>query len=229
MKRSGFKWIVAVVVSMAASLGAKAQYYQIANQLFGLISPALSGSMNYRGYVEASGLAGFGDNHANFVGVSTSQGFQYSSWFFMGVGLGVDFAIVPSDDVDGPDDWDGNYPDYYNHSTSKTRAMIPVFTDFRFNFGGGRGVGVFVDLKLGATWLLGDRYLTLQHGRLSGATQFYLKPSVGLRVPVSGLNPKQAFNIGLTYQLITSNNNFYRWNGDGVTLSALGLSIAFEW
>ncbi len=219
---------MAVVVLMTASFGVRAQYYQIANQLSGLISPALSGSMNYKGYVEASGLAGFGDNHANFVGISTSQGFQYSSWFFMGVGIGVDMAIVRNDVTDKAD-WEGTYPDYYDHSSSKTRAMIPVFTDFRFNLGSGRGVGAFIDLKLGATWLLGDRYLTLQHGRLSGATQFYLKPSVGLRIPVSTVNPKQAVNIGLTYQLITSNNNYYRWDGNAVTLNALGLSIAFEW
>lgn len=228
MRKINLRSILAAAIILVTGFAARAQYYQIANQLSGLISPALSGSMNYRGYVEASGLAGFGENHANFVGISTSQGFQYSSWFFMGVGIGVDMAVVRNDVVQ-KDDWDGVYPDYYDHSSSRTRAMIPVFTDFRFNIGGSRGVGAYVDLKLGATWLLGDRYLTLQHGRLTGQTQFYLKPSVGLRIPVSATDSRHAFNVGLVYQLVTSNSNYYRWNGDGVTLNALGLSIAYEW
>ncbi len=223
-----FKWILGTVLMSCICFGARAQYYQIASQLSGLISPALSGSMNYRGFVEIAGLAGFGENHANFVGISTSQGFLYSSWFFMGVGLGVDMAIVRNDVVD-KNDWGGVYPGYYDHSTSRTKAMVPVFTDFRFNIGAGRGMGAYIDLKLGASWLLGNRYLTLQHGRLSGNTQFYLKPSVGVRIPVSDANSRQAFNVGLTYQLVTSNSNYYRWDGDGVTLNALGLSVAYEW
>ena len=228
MKRFATKLALTAVLIFSVAFGVRAQYYQIANQLSGLISPALSGSMNYKGYVEVSGLAGFGENSANFVGVSTSQGFRYSSWFFMGVGIGVDMAVVRGD-VDGRNDYTGSYPSYYDHSSSKTRAMIPVFTDFRFNIGGQTGPSAYIDLKTGATWLMGSSYLTLQHGRLSGATQFYLKPSIGVRVPVSKTDSRQAFNIGLTYQLITSNSNYYRWNSDAVTLNALGLSIAYEW
>ncbi|MDE7386722.1 MAG: hypothetical protein K2N28_06245 [Muribaculaceae bacterium] len=226
MKRIATKLALTAALIVSAAFGARAQYYQIASQLSSLISPALSGSMNYKGYVEVSGLAGLGENRANFVGISTSQGFRYSSWFFMGVGLGVDMAVVRGE-VDGKPD--GGYPPYFDHSSSKTRAMIPVFTDFRFNIGGEKGPSAYIDIKTGATWLMGSSYLTLQHSRLSGATQFYLKPSIGVRMPVSKTNPKQAFNVGLTYQLVTSNSNYYRWNSDAVTLNALGLSIAYEW
>ena len=108
-----FALAVAAVLAVGMAVPARAQYYEIANQLSGLISPALSGSMQYRGFVEASGLAGMGKNRANFLGVSTSQGFQYSSWFFMGVGMGIDVAMANQDDRYGewaPDEWNsGNW------------------------------------------------------------------------------------------------------------------------
>ena len=41
-----------------SSQNISAQYYEIANRLPGLIRPALSGSLNYKGFIEAD-LAGF--------------------------------------------------------------------------------------------------------------------------------------------------------------------------
>lgn len=99
MKRTG-KFIMAAVIAMAATASAHAQYYEIAGQLPSLISPALSGSLNYKGFVEASGTAGIGDSRANFIGVSTSQGFKYADWFFMGVGIGVDVAMAKNVNYD---------------------------------------------------------------------------------------------------------------------------------
>ncbi len=184
--------------------------------------------MNYKGYVEASGIAGLGNNRANFIGISTSQGFQYASWFFMGVGIGVDVAMT---DQSGRNDIypADNAPDYYRHSSSQTKVMLPVFSDFRFNIGGSDAMSMFVDLKIGATWLIGDSYLWLQRGRLGGGTQFYLKPSIGLRIPISTSNRRQAISFGATYQLITSNNNWTYWNDNSATLNGLGLSVSYEW
>ena len=56
---------------------------------------------------------------------------------------------------------------------------------------------------------------------------FYLKPSMGLRVPVSSKNTSQALNFGVTYQLLTSN---YWYNSrNNVTLNALGVNVSYEW
>lgn len=212
------KIIVALIISVTCVIPSHAQYYQIANQLTSLLSPALSGSLKYKGFVEAKGVAGFGDHRANFVGISTTQGFQYASWFFMGAGMGID--MVKGQDADiNPDN------NYY-HSSSSTRAMIPVFSDFRFNIPTG-SASLFIDLKLGAAWLLGNRYLQLENARLTTATQFYMVPSIGVRIPTNGKNPKQAFNIGLTYQLLTANNRYY--DSNSVTLSSLGVTLGFEW
>lgn len=53
---------------------ASAQYYEIANQIGNLITPALSGGMNYKGFVEAEYLHGLGDYQCDFACLSTVQG-----------------------------------------------------------------------------------------------------------------------------------------------------------
>ena len=218
---------LSVAAGLAAGMAvpARAQYYEIANQLPSLISPALSGSMQYRGFVEASGLAGMGKNRANFLGISTSQGFQYASWFVMGVGMGVDVAMAQQDDryvAWDPDDWEYG-------GTAKTKCMIPVFTDFRFRIGNDNSVAAVIGLKLGAAWLLGDDDLMMKTAYMSNETQFYFRPSLGVRIPVSSQNPKQAVNVAVTYQLLTSNNNYTYWHDNSVTLHNLGLTVGFEW
>lgn len=228
MVTKSLRRIIAVVVGMiifGVGQQAKAQYYEIANQLPGVISPALSGSMNYKGFIELSGVAGFGDNRANIIGVTTSQGFQYSSWFFMGAGLGVEVAMTNSDKLSS----DVGQARYREHSNSSTKVMIPVFSDFRFNFGNTGGVSFFADVKLGAIWLIGNSYLRLQEGCMTGDAQFYCKPALGVRIPVSSTNQRQAVNIGVAYELITSDNNYNYWNDNNITLNCLGVSLSFEW
>ncbi len=228
MVTKSLRRIIAVAVGMiifGVGQQAKAQYYEIANQLPGVISPALSGSMNYKGFIELSGVAGFGDNRANIIGVTTSQGFQYSSWFFMGAGLGVEVAMTNSDMLSS----DVGQARYREHSNSSTKVMIPVFSDFRFNFGNTGGVSFFADVKLGAIWLIGNSYLRLQEGCMTGDAQFYCKPALGVRIPVSSTNQRQAVNIGVAYELITSDNNYNYWNDNNITLNCLGVSLSFEW
>ena len=40
--------------------------------------------------MDVTGVAGVGNNKLNHVEISTSQGYQYNSWFYMGAGLGID-------------------------------------------------------------------------------------------------------------------------------------------
>lgn len=203
------------------TFAAKAQYYEIANQLTNLISPALSGAGSYRGYVELSGLPGFGTNRANFVELSTSQGFRYNSWFYMGAGLGVDVVRSTVSDL-------YLYDRPASTSLTQTKCMVPVFSDFRFFIGPESGISAYIDLKLGAAWLIGSGYLQLNEGYMTGGTQFYLKPSVGVRIPVRKGDTKHAFNAGLTYQLLTSNNSWLTGNGNA-TLNNIGITVAYEW
>lgn len=96
----------AAMICLSSAQEAKAQLWQATNQLQSLISPALSGSGRYKGSVELMGVAGIGSSKLNHVEISTSQGYQYTSWFYMGAGLGVDIVRssvdegLPSDNDD---------------------------------------------------------------------------------------------------------------------------------
>ncbi len=222
------KTIIALAL-LGSAATASAQYYELANQLTNMISPALSGSFSYKGFVDVDGLAGVGHNRANFIGISTTQGFQYASWFYMGAGLGLD--VVMSQAPDGPVDWPGSaWDDGYYSASGTTKVMLPIFSDFRFNIGSGtaNGISAFIDIKLGASWLLGNDYLRFDDYYMTNSAQFLLRPSIGVRIPVSAKNPKQAINIGLTYQLLTS-GSYYSYYGGSQTLNSLGASISFEW
>ena len=227
MKNKIRTMIAAAAMTLFAGGAAKAQFYEISRQLPDLISPALSGSMSYKGFVEVSGLAGFGDSRVNFLGVSTTQGFQYRSWFFMGVGIGVEAAMARQ-----PDNLEAlppeQRPDYWGHSSTSTKVMIPLYTDFRFNIGNAAKTSFFIDLKLGAAWLMGHSYLCIGDKRMGGETQFYFRPTLGMRFPLNPEKPRQAFNVGVTYGLLTANNN-YAWDTNAVTLNGIGLTVSYEW
>lgn len=210
------------VISVASFTAAHAQFYEIASQLTSLVSPALSGAGSYRGFVELSGMPGFGTNRANFVELSTTQGFRYNSWFFMGAGLGVDVARSSLGDVVA----DNGQPSYYQ--TTQTKCMIPVFSDFRFFLGPETGLSAYIDLKMGAAWFVGSKYLAMTEGYMTNGAQFYLKPSVGVRVPVSRNDGKHAFNIGLSYQLLTSNNS-WAYGNSNISLNNIGVTVSYEW
>lgn len=218
------KNILLAACLMAGATAAKAQYYEIANQIPNLISPALSGSMAYKGFVELTGIGGVGTDRANFIGLSTSQGFQYSSWFFMGAGMGIDIAMSRNNT-----DWAaGDNPRNFNGGTATTMAMLPIFSDFRFNIGTGTNALVYIDAKIGAAWFLGNDYLQLHDRSMGHGAQFFLQPSIGVRIPVNSAKPGQAVNIGVTYRLLTSDNS-YSWYDNTATLNGFGASVSFEW
>lgn len=226
----------AAMICLTSAQEAKAQLWQATNQLQSLISPALSGSGRYKGSVELMGVAGIGSSKLNHVEISTSQGYQYTSWFYMGAGLGVDIVRssvdegLPSGNDGYARGWSG-WGDSPRYGNKKTGVMIPVFTDFRFNIPTGQSAtspSLFIDLRLGATWLVGNRYIRTDDGWLSNNTNFYFRPAIGARIPVSSSNPRQAVNIGVSYLLITSDNNYWYYD-DSVTLSAIGATVSFEW
>ena len=229
MKIKALLLAAAALVPAAAS----AQYYEIANQLPQMISPVLSGSFNYKGFIEGGYSQGFGNCKANFAEISTSQGFQYANWFYMGVGLGVDVLFSDVDDGWNSGQW-GNPSDFdYNHSSRTTAVMIPLFTDFRFTIGGNPYTGkpmtrpaFFIDLKVGCSFLCSDDYIRIHNGYLTSQQYFYLKPSIGVRIPVNG-SSKQAVDIGVSYKLLTS-NYWSSWSRN-VTLNSVGVNIAYEW
>lgn len=223
MKKSLILTILAA--AGAGTAPASAQYYQLANQIPQMLQPALSGSFNYKGFVDASYVKGIGNRNADYLELTTTQGFQYASWFFMGVGAGVEVVFTNPDS--SADRWDtppGDYDPSKGHS--KTGCIIPLYSDFRFNIGSQTNTSFYIDLRLGASFLVSGDYLEIGNGFLTNSECFYFKPSVGMRVPLND-SGRQALNVGLSYQLVTS-DYWYRYSSN-ISLSSLGVSIGFEW
>lgn len=218
------KLFVLIVLVSCFPIVAKSQYYQIANQLTGLIRPALTGGSGYKGYADVSYLAGLGNRRVDFVGISTSQGFNYRSWFYMGVGIGVDIAMGHVNPQFGME----STGPYWQHGYKKTGVMVPVFTDFRFNIGSQNSTAFFIDARIGASFLMGSNYLAVADGFITNREYFYLRPSLGVRIPVAK-GGRQAMDIGLSYQLLTSNYWYNTPSPYNVTLSSLGAVVSFEW
>lgn len=223
------KWnkiLLTIALAGASVAPAAAQYSDIVNGITNTIMPAISGSGSYKGFVDAEYTQGFGTYRTNFMTLSTSQGYKFTNWFYMGAGIGVDILWSTVNDGWG-EDWADSHPDWYNHEHTSTAVMIPVFSDFRFMFGTPTSVGFFINLRVGAAFLCSDSYIQIRDGYLTSQRYFYLQPSVGLRVPVSQTNPKQAIDIGLHYRLMTS-DYWSNWQYNA-TINGLGVNVGFEW
>lgn len=219
-----------------APVTAKAQYTSIANQVASALQAPLSGSSAYKGFVEASYLKGLGNLEADFLEFTTTQGFQYNSWFYMGVGLGVQVVFThvsenfPNYDQKPGYPWYDPTPSDWNGPTRHSRTsgvMIPLYTDFRFT-PTGNDTGVYIDLRLGGDFLVGKNDLRVGDGYITNNEYFYLKPSVGTRIRTNQNNPRQALDIGVSYQLLTA-NYWGGWGTDHRVMNALGVSLGYEW
>lgn len=220
--RKSLLLLISLLGSSAAP--AWAQYYGIANQIASALQAPLSGSSRYKGFVEASYTRGLGNINADFLEFTTTQGYQYNSWFFMGVGLGA--QVVFGNTESRPETLPSPTAPGWNLSSHTTGVMIPLYTDFRFT-PWGRSTGLYLDLRAGASFLIGRDYLNIGQGYINNQEYFYFKPSLGIKVPVSKDHPDQAFDIGLSYQLLTA-NYWYGYTSSRV-LNNLGLSVGFEW
>lgn len=218
------KTIIAIIAFLAlfSSNTASAQYYEAVNALRSIISPALSGSGGYKGIVEAGYTHTLGKYNGDFVEFSTSQGYQYNNWFFMGAGLGVDVLLSTTGDNWGS----ASLPPNYRQYTTKA-VMLPLFSDFRFLIGNQSNVSFFLDLKIGCSFLLGNKCVAISDGFLTNREYFFLDPAIGIKIPVSKKKPKMGVDVGVRYKLLTS--NYWYVSNNNITLQSLGAFVGFEW
>ena len=218
------KTIVILMLFISAfSVSVNAQYYEAVNTIQSMLGPALSGSGRYKGFIEAGYTHTLSHYNGDFIEFSTSQGYQYNNWFFMGAGLGVDvlFAHKGTDWTEGV-----QMPGERKYTT--TAAMLPLFTDFRFLIGATSSASFFLDLKVGCSFLLSNKNIAIGDGYLTNKEYFFLDPAIGIRVPVSKKNSKLGFDIGVRYKLLTSNYWYNNYNSN-ITLQSLGAFVGFEW
>ena len=62
---------IALLAAGMCAQPARAQYWSAASQLQNVLSPMLSGSGAYMGFVDVTGVAGVGNNKLNHVEIST--------------------------------------------------------------------------------------------------------------------------------------------------------------
>ena len=217
------KFLSILLLAVAAlNSASQAQIYEAVNTLQSVLSPALSGSGSYKGYVDAAYSHTIGKYNGDFIQLSTSQGYQYNSWFYMGAGLGFDLLLTHKGN-----DWGEGVPPANNPKVTTTAPMLPLFADFRFLIGDTSNISFFLDLRIGCSFLLTNKVVAISKGYLTNKEYFFLNPSLGLRIPCNKNKPKQAVDVGVKYQLLTS-NYWYNYNNN-ITLQALGAFIAFEW
>ena len=205
------------------ALPASSQIYESINTLRSVISPALSGSGRYKGYVEGGYSHTLAHYNGDFIELSTSQGYQYNSWFYMGAGIGIDVLFSHPGENWGKMET----PPPGNKGYSKTAPMLPLFADFRFLIGNTSNISFFLDLKVGCSFLLTNKNIAIGDGYLTNQEYFFLNPAIGLRLPCNKKNPKQAVDVGVKYKLLTS-NYWYNYNNN-ITLQAIGAFVGFEW
>lgn len=217
------KRITVSLIVVFTTILASAQYFEAATTIPSLLSPGLSGSGAYKGFVEAGYSHTLSHYNGDFIEISTSQGYQYNSWFFMGLGIGFDMLLSHTGQ-----NWGQGMtkpPEEKNWTT--TAPMLPIFSDFRFFIGDNSKVAFFLDLKVGCSFLLSNKYVAIGDGFLTNREYFFLDPSIGVKIPVNKMKPKQAFDVGVRYKLITS--NYWYKSNNNITLQSLGAFVAFEW
>ena len=215
-----------MAVAAAIAAPAEAQVSRVAEGIRNVLTPALSGANTYKGYVTADYTQGFGTYRTNFASLTTSQGYKFTNWFYMGAGLGIDLLWSTADDTWG-NDWQGSLPGWEKNNYTTAAVMIPVFSDFRFITGTQTSPSFFFKVRVGASFLCSDSYVKIHDGYLTQREYFFLQPSVGVRIPINTTNPRQAIDIGMHYRLMTS-EYWSTWQYTAA-INGLGLNVSFEW
>ena len=181
----------------------------------------------YQGYVEAGYSHSMAGYNADMVSLQTSQGYRFNPWFYLGAGTGIDILAAHKSKTWGQG-WE-NAPGFnVNHPATGTAVLLPLFGDFKFLIGNEHSnYSFFLDLKVGCSFLLSNKYISIKDGFLTDKNYFYLDPSIGLRIPVNANNPKQAVNVSVNYKLLTS--SYWNYVSNNITLQFLGASISYEW
>lgn len=184
--------------------------------------------MDYKGFIEVGYGAGLGSFRAHQVDILTTHGVSFDDWF-IGVGTGVNLLFPNNNNLKSNSNWtSSSNRQYVNYQDNA--VFIPLYVDFKYNFGDSR-ITPFIDLKVGATFLVSENGVYINDGWMENRSSLYLSPTIGFRVPIAG---SAAFNFGVTYNLISQEYySFNYWDGptyvDGISLNSLGCRLSLEW
>lgn len=192
--------------------------------------------VGYKGFLEVGFAGGVSDHKANQLDILTTHGISAGN-FFLGLGLGVNI-LFPQDQTLKSDMISSGYweyaSDYDYYNCTDNAVLIPIYLDFKYNFGNTSNICPFIDMKIGASFLVSDQDgAYIGEGWMDKDACFYFSPTIGFRVPLS--NSRTALNIGLTYNLLSQKYRYFDdWSGreyynDGIVLHSLGARVSIEW
>ncbi len=149
----------------------------------------------YQGFLEQGNTWHFDKNMPNSISLSTTHGFYFNGHIYAGVGIGVDF--------------------------NKDRALVPIYTNVRYQFNNTKVVSPIVSMRLGS--FIGDDMGA--YGDLAFGVRFASKRDFAVSMMVAGTY----------YDKITQYYSGYDENGNYVSgdreVSPAGVSlrIGIEW
>lgn len=164
----------------------------------------------YRGFVDAGYTIGVGDYDFGRFEISTSHGYQFNPYVFLGVGAAIHF--MPEYNTKGMD---------IALDSRDSKTDIPVFANAKFNFSKAK-VAPFIDGKVG--------YYVTNNGGL------YYNVSAGCRIAI---NNKQAVNVSVGYSseelefesfktFVSSKNLDYIRSPRKLTTEGVSIKLGFE-
>ena len=208
-----------VILLFSALMSATAMHAQFSRIVQMSQAQQATSVFSYKGFADVSYTAGIGHYRAGKFEATTSHGLS-SGNLFLGAGLGID--ILKTETESG-----GRWEE--DMKLSDNAYMIPLFLDFRYS--GNSPIAAYIDLKTGISFLTGDDYITINDGILDNDVSFYLSCSFGARF---ALGSRSAFNVGVTYSLISQryygyDDYFYYHDYNGISLHGIGITAGFEW
>ena len=151
----------------------------------------------YQGYLEyGNNWTVFDKETPNTIGLSTTHGFYFNGHIFAGIGIGVDF--------------------------NKDRALVPIYTNLRYQFINDRAVSPIISMRLGS--FIGDNMGA--YGDLGFGVRFASKRDFAVSIMVAGTyydkieDSVWEFNEELGYDVSTERM---------ISPAGISLRIGIEW
>ena len=149
----------------------------------------------YQGFLEQGNTWHFDKNMPNSISISTTHGFYFNGHIFAGVGFGVDF--------------------------NKDRALVPFYTNLRYQFNNTRVVSPIISLRLGS--FIGDDMGA--YGDLAFGVRFASKRDFAVSVLLAGTYYDK---INEYYGYYDENDYYYHGYRE-ISPSGVSLRIGIEW
>ena len=149
----------------------------------------------YQGFIEQGNTWHFDKDMPNSISLSTTHGFYFNGHIYVGVGLGIDF--------------------------NKDRALVPFYTNLRYQFNNTKVVSPIISLRLGS--FVG--YDMGAYGDLGFGVRFASKRDFAVNVMVAGTYYDKIREYGYYYDDNGHHTQDYRY----LSPAGVSLRIGIEW